>query len=95
MKTEIDIELEMKKHSSFFLDSRKNDVDLIKKHSSEHDYKSIQKICHNIKGFSKPFGFPTLAELAIKLDAECSVKNDEKINQITNEMMDYICFYRS
>lgn len=56
-----------------FIDSRDQDVLLLKDALAQADFEAIRRKAHDWKGFSRPFGFLILEEIAKKLEE--SAKN--------------------
>lgn len=93
MKTEAKVEKEVEKHVPLFLSLRQKEVILLKSLLSAEDFDSIARTCHNLKGIAKPYGFPSLGEIAKNLEEESINKNKQNIEHLINQMSYYIQQY--
>jgi HPt (histidine-containing phosphotransfer) domain-containing protein len=59
-----------------FLKNRSEELSILNEALQRLDYDTLRKLAHNWKGYSKPYGFDTLAQLAKKLE-EASQKGEE------------------
>ena len=78
-----------------FCESRKNDLLKLSTYLSENDFNSIAKISHTIKGIARPYGFPTLETLIIKLEKAAKTADKESCSQILSDVQKYFKNYCS
>ena len=93
MKTEAKVEKEVEKHVPLFLSLRQKEIILLKSLLASNDFDGIARTCHNLKGIAKPYGFPSLGEIAKNLEEECANRNAKNIELLINQMSYYIQQY--
>jgi HPt (histidine-containing phosphotransfer) domain-containing protein len=76
--------------SQQFLEDRKKEFKTIKDFLDNSQLDDIKKICHNWKGFCKPYGFNGLGQLAEELEGAIKNSNLEEINVLVLEMEHYL-----
>lgn len=54
------------------------------------DLQSLQKIAHQWKGFSEPYGFKTLGLLAAELEQKAKAGDEAECHRILNEIEEYL-----
>jgi HPt (histidine-containing phosphotransfer) domain-containing protein len=93
MKTEAKVEKEVEKHIPLFLSLRQKEIILLKTLLAANDFEAIARTCHNLKGIAKPYGFPTLGDIAKNIEEECGNKNIKNIELLINQISYYIQQY--
>lgn len=73
-----------------FLKNRTADVQLLKDAIEAGDIGKIQSIGHSLKGVGGGYGFDHLSELGAKIEIAAKEKNVGEINELTEEMADYM-----
>lgn len=76
-----------------FCESRKKDLQNLNSYLVAEDFSSIAKVSHTIKGIARPYGFPTLETLIIKL--EKAAKSGDKLtcSQVLSDINHYFKSY--
>lgn len=93
MKTEIPVQREIEVLSDFFIKSRKKDIISIEEHLKNENYDELEKIFHNIKGISMPYGYPTIGELAKELEQACINRDRDSLTRNLNKLKDFLSRY--
>lgn len=73
-----------------FIKNREQDLKQMKSAFAVRDYDTIAKICHKLKGFSSPFGFSNLEQLAQNLEAATKSKASSDIETHFHSIDKYI-----
>ncbi len=76
-----------------FCESRKRDIKNLNSYLVAEDFNSIAKVSHTIKGIARPFGFPTLEMLIIKLEKAAKISDKLTCSQILSEINHYFKSY--
>lgn len=92
-QTEVLIDPEINELVPGFCEARKKDIQNISKLLSENDFGSIAKICHTIKGVSRPYGFPTLENLSRQLETAAKASDGAQSLLLTKQMETYMKKY--
>ncbi|MEC9281608.1 MAG: Hpt domain-containing protein [Bdellovibrionota bacterium] len=73
-----------------FITDRKTELKALNKGIKEEDFKFIEDLAHKWKGFSAPYGFAGLAQIAGQLELASKEKNIEKTKYLLKEVLDYL-----
>lgn len=76
-----------------FLEDRKKELSTYKpasNSSSNVDLQALQKVAHQWKGFSEPYGFKTLGLLAADLETKAKDGDQEECQRLLNEIDEYL-----
>lgn len=94
LRTEVVVDQDISELVTGFYESRQKDLKNLVNFLEKEDFVSIAKICHTIKGVARPYGYPTLEELAVKL--EKAAKSSDKLgsSEILNSMYTYLKAYQ-
>lgn len=76
-----------------FCESRKRDIKNLNSYLVAEDFNSIAKVSHTIKGIARPYGFPTLEMLIIKLEKAAKISDKLTCSQILSEINHYFKSY--
>lgn len=76
-----------------FCESRKRDIKNLNSYLVAEDFNSIAKVSHTIKGIARPYGFPTLEMLIIKLEKAAKINDKLACSQILSEINHYFKSY--
>lgn len=68
VKTEVDVDRDLYDLIPMFCQSRKKELATLYTALQNNDFTSIAKTSHTIKGIARPYGYPTLETLFIKLE---------------------------
>lgn len=79
----------LEKYTLEFTKDRLQDFEHLNQYILQKDFKSISKVAHQWKGYSEPYGFNYLAELAKELELSCSSENTSK----TQELLGVVSLY--
>ena len=90
MFTEIEIDPDIMPLVGNFVEARKQDLNEIERLSAERNFTKIAKICHKIKGFARPYGFPTLETLSKDLELACRMDRGDDVAEIVSKMQGYL-----
>ncbi|MCK6597555.1 MAG: Hpt domain-containing protein [Bdellovibrionaceae bacterium] len=93
MKTEIPVQREIEALSDFFINSRKKDIVSMEAYLIKENYDELEKIFHNIKGISMPYGYPTIGDLAKALEEACVKRDRESLTRNLNKLKDFLSKY--
>jgi len=93
VRTEIEIDPEISDLVPLFLNARCKDVEQLVLHSQKNEFDEMAKICHTIKGIARPYGFPSMEQLAIEMESECKNRNSERALALLNKMQEFIRTY--
>ena len=73
-----------------FLVNRQKEMPLLQGYLRNHDYDSIGKLGHTLKGICASFGFEYLGVLGQDLESAALAKSESSLNMIANEMSEYL-----
>lgn len=73
-----------------FLDSRDQDILLLRDALAQDDFESIRRKAHDWKGFSRPFGFLILEDIAKKLEDTAKSKALTECQNLIDEAEKYL-----
>lgn len=73
-----------------FLTERKAELILLWSALERHDFEVLGQMGHKWKGFSAPYGFQELAELAIKLEGASLLSDNSLCLSLLNEISAYL-----
>ena len=76
-----------------FCESRKKDIKNLNSYLMAEDFNSIAKVSHTIKGIARPYGFPTLEMLIIKLENAAKLSDKITCSQVLSELNHYFKKY--
>lgn len=95
MRSPIDLSTEspmagLESHYDEFIQNRLEEIELIKEAITLSDYRLIVNFAHKWKGFSAPFGFGFLGELAKSLEVSAEGFDAKTCLQIIAEVENYL-----
>ncbi|MGZ3726876.1 MAG: Hpt domain-containing protein [Pseudobdellovibrio sp.] len=93
IKTEVSIDSDIYELVPFFRESRKKELETIYKYLAAGDFTSIAKISHTIKGIARPYGYPTLETLFIKLEQAAKSSDSAACSAILTQVKEYFDVY--
>ena len=93
VKTEVNIDSDIYELVPGFSDARKKELDELYKFLNKKDYLSIAKISHTIKGIARPYGFPTLEALFVRLEKAAKNADSQTCAEILDEVKLYFIDY--
>ncbi|MCO5114287.1 MAG: Hpt domain-containing protein [Bdellovibrionaceae bacterium] len=73
-----------------FLDSRDQDILLLKAALAQGDFETLRRKAHDWKGFSRPFGFLKLEGIAKKLEEAAKSTASTECSQLLEEAEVYL-----
>jgi HPt (histidine-containing phosphotransfer) domain-containing protein len=94
MKTEVEVDPEIIDLVPLFLNARRKDVETLGELSRRANFEEMAKICHTIKGIARPYGFPSLEQLAVEMERECKSKNSVRTDELLGKMKEFVGLYR-
>ena len=94
-RTEVVIDSDISELVPGFCESRKKDLKNLTDFLDHDDFLSIAKIGHTIKGVARPYGFPTLEDLAVKLEKAAKSNDKAGCSEILNSMSTYLKAYQN
>lgn len=83
---------ELKPLQADFLKDRFVDLEKIRFHMENKEFQEVEKITHNWKGFSAPYGFPFLADMAQALEADLKEGKDIDSTGFVQGIEEYLRF---
>ena len=92
-RTEVEVDPDILELVPGFCESRKRDLKNLNELLSHHDFTAIAKVSHTIKGVARPYGFPTLENLAVKLEIAAKEGDQAKCIEILNQAHQYFKAY--
>jgi HPt (histidine-containing phosphotransfer) domain-containing protein len=93
VRTEINIDSDIYELVPGFSESRRKELDTLRKSLANEDFLTIAKISHTVKGIARPYGFPTLEALFIKLEQAAKSANAEVCKDILGQVETYFNKY--
>jgi HPt (histidine-containing phosphotransfer) domain-containing protein len=93
VRTEINIDSDIYELVPGFSEARRKELDTLRNSLSADDFLTIAKISHTVKGIARPYGFPTLEALFVKLEQAAKSANAEGCNAILTQVEDYFDKY--
>lgn len=90
IRTEVEVEPEIIDLVPHFLKARREDIDLLQSHFRGGRLEEMARICHTIKGIARPYGFPSLENLAVELERECKENNSKRAAELLNKMESFV-----
>ena len=93
IKTEVRIDSDIYELIPGFSEARKKELDDLQLFLKNKDYISISKISHTIKGIARPYGFPTLEALFVRLEVAARNSDSESCAEILTEIKNYFIDY--
>jgi HPt (histidine-containing phosphotransfer) domain-containing protein len=94
-KTEVSVEPEISELVPMFLEARVKDVSKLESLAETSNFEEMARICHTIKGIARPYGFPSLEEMAQELEIECKNKNPERAVELLHRMQEFVEIYHA
>ncbi len=91
--TEIKVDSDIYDLVPGFCESRKKDITNLNSYLVAEDFNSIANVSHTIKGIARPYGFPTLETLIIKLEKAAKLGDKTTCSQILSEINHYFKSY--
>ena len=93
MRTEEQVEEEIEPLVPDFLNNLTRD--LKKNHTllETNSFHDLARFGHKIKGIARPYGFPTLEDLARAFEQACLAQEKSKAHQLYDEMTNYVSKY--
>lgn len=73
-----------------FLASRKDELIELMSAVSRDEFKALAQMAHKWKGFSSPYGFQELAELAVLLEDAANEENNPECSRLLQEIGAYL-----
>ncbi len=73
-----------------FLECRRIDLQKIRQALQSGDYETIRKLGHNLKGTGGGFGFDTVSELGVQIEAAAEKQNGEIVGKYAEELASYL-----
>jgi len=73
-----------------FLECRRSDLLKIRQALQSGDYETIRKLGHNLKGTGGGFGFDTVSELGVQIEAAAEQQNGEIVGKHAEELASYL-----
>jgi hypothetical protein len=73
-----------------FLEDRKSESHLIKGFLIDLNFEEIQKIAHQWKGFSEPYGFKFLGTLGGEMESSASTQDKPALENYYAELLEYL-----
>ena len=95
LRTEVVVDADISELVPGFCESRKKDLQSLAEYLEQDDFISIAKMGHTIKGVARPFGFPTLEELAVQLEKAAKINDKLACSEILNSMRTYLKAYQN
>lgn len=92
-RTEVEVDPDILELVPGFCESRRKDLSNLNDFVSNNDFISIAKVSHTIKGVARPYGFPTLENLAVKLEIAAKEGDQKKCLEILNSAHQYFKAY--
>ena len=92
-RTEVEVDPDILELVPGFCESRKKDLNNLNTLVQASDFIATAKICHTIKGVARPYGFPTLENLAVKLETAAKESNQKSCLEILNSAQVYFKAY--
>ena len=93
VRTEINIDSDIYELVPGFSEARRKELDTLRKSVASEDFLTIAKISHTVKGIARPYGFPTLEALFVKLEQAAKSANAEACKTILSQVEDYFNQY--
>jgi len=93
VRTEINIDSDIYELVPGFSEARRKELDTLRKSLSNDDFLTIAKISHTVKGIARPYGFPTLEALFVKLEQSAKAANAEGCKEVLAQVEDYFNKY--
>jgi HPt (histidine-containing phosphotransfer) domain-containing protein len=93
VRTEVEIDADIFEFVPRFFESRKKDIANLEAYLKADDFTAIAKIGHVIKGVSRPYGFPTLEQLAVELEKAALAKDKKSATAAFEKMNVYLKKY--
>lgn len=78
-----------------FINERETEIIALQKGISEKDFQLIEELSHKWKGFSAPYGFAGLAEIAGKMENSARNNDIETSDQLAQEVIEYLKYKKS
>lgn len=95
MKTEIPVIREIESFIPYFLESRNKEILTINNLIIQKNFSEVEKICHNLKGVARSYGFPTLGNFAEEMENSCKVKDYDNCINLIDKIKSYLSKYNS
>ncbi|MBC7753621.1 MAG: Hpt domain-containing protein [Moraxellaceae bacterium] len=92
-QTEVEVDPDILELVPGFCESRKRDLKNLNDYAAGNDFVAISKVSHTIKGIARPYGFPTLEILAVKLEKAAKEENSPLCLEILNSAHQYFKAY--
>lgn len=92
-RTEVEVDPDILELVPGFCESRKRDLKNLNDYIGNNDFISIAKVSHTIKGVARPYGFPTLENLAVQLEKAAKEGNQAACLEILNSALQYFKAY--
>lgn len=73
-----------------FLQSRLQELEELKTGLGQNNFDLLKSKAHNWKGFSRPYGFIKLEELAIELEKSALSKDEDSCDRIIKDVDKYL-----
>ena len=93
VRTEVNIDSDIYELVPGFSAARKNELDVLHSFLDKEDFLSIAKISHTVKGIARPYGFPTLEALFVRLEKAAKSADSATCAQILEEVKQYFKDY--
>ncbi|MCC2677920.1 MAG: Hpt protein [Pseudobdellovibrio sp.] len=92
-RTEINIDSDIYELVPGFSEARRKELDTLRKALAADDFLTIAKISHTVKGIARPYGFPTLEALFVRLEQSAKSANAEACRSILSQVEEYFNQY--
>ncbi len=93
VKTEVVIDSDLHELVPGFSAARKKELETLNSRLAEKDFVSIAKISHTVKGIARPYGFPTLETLFVKLEKAAKAGDSAACSEILIQVNAYFQEY--
>ncbi len=92
-RTEVEVDSDINELVPGFCKSRQKDLQNLANYILAHDYVSIAKVSHTIKGIARPYGFPTLEALVTQLEKAALSQDDRTCREVIAKTSSYFSGY--
>lgn len=73
-----------------FIENRYEELNQIETALKQHDFKSIEKIGHNIKGVGGGYGFDYISEIGKQIEETARAEDGEELQEIVQAYRTYL-----
>ncbi len=89
VKTEVNIDSDIYELVPGFSEARRKELTTLNTAIAKEDFIAIAKISHTVKGIARPYGFPTLEALFVRLEQAAKAADAASCRSILQEVEKY------